>query len=186
MKLTGASRPPHSLGRGAAAAPALRPGGARSLSGCSADREGASQSWIGAKMTRQILAVGGALLYASLVAGCGGGHDVPGTPDSATISWRLEVAAQGDVSFGARILLDGEQVYLEPSPTQVAHRVKIKRPYVAGQHVLEVEIVWSTQSPPVYAASCTAQVSQNGRLVHADGIPSTLRVGERLRLSVSL
>lgn len=84
------------------------------------------------------------------------------------------------------MLLDGEQVYLDATPTQLTHQVKLVRPYVPGAHILEVEIVSSTKSPAVYRASSTAVVDPDGPLVHADGIPWTLSIGERLRLLISI
>ena len=119
------------------------------------------------------------------IGACRTEHAPPSTPTSAT-SWRLEVAAQNATGFGARMFLDGEEVYLAPSVTLVSHRAEFVRPYVQGQHVLEVEIVASAStSPALYIASCTAQVTPSGKALHADGVPWNLSVGQRLRLSVS-
>ena len=125
-------------------------------------------------------------LVAALLGGCGSGYDMPATPESKTIAWQLDVETESEASFGARVLLDGEQVHLEANPTQPSYRVELVRPYAPGAHTLEVEIVSSTKSPAVYAASCTAVVNPDGPLVHADGIPWTLSIGERLRLRISL
>jgi hypothetical protein len=129
-----------------------------------------------------------------LLGGCGAAGDTPARPDGDTpakpdatsISWRIDVGTQSDAPFGARVFINGEQVYIETSPTQLSHRVEVVRPYVAGEHLLEVEIVSSSKNPAVYAASCTAQVKPIGRMVHADGIPWTLSNGERLFLKISL
>jgi len=137
-------------------------------------------------MPKRALAGWVTALACALSPGCTGGSDGPGTADSETISWRLDVATQAEGGFGARLFLDGEQVYLEPSPTRETHRVDVVRPYTRGEHVFEVEIVSSSNKSAVYIASCTAQVNPNGKIVHADGIPWTLGAGERLRLSISL
>lgn len=114
--------------------------------------------------------------------GCGGGAHQPADSTPITIRWTLDVRAQQAVPFGARVFLDGEQVYLEASPGQAAHQVNVIRPYAAGEHVLEVEIVSSQEvGPTVYTASCTA-AKANGPGVHADGIPWSLTVGQRLTL----
>jgi hypothetical protein len=129
----------------------------------------------------------GALVFGTVLLGaCGTTGDTPARLDATSISWRIDVGTQSDVPFGARVLINGEQVYVEASPKQLSHRVDVVRPYVAGEHILEVEIVSSSKSPAVFAASCTAQVKPNGRIVHADGIPWTLGNGERLFLKVSL
>jgi hypothetical protein len=122
----------------------------------------------------------------AFLAGCGGSGHQPGDSTPITITWTLDIHAQQAVPFGARVFLDGEQVYLESSPVQSAHRIILIRPYAAGEHVLEVEIVSSQEvRPMVYTASCTA-MKANGTGVHADGIPWTLLVGERLTLRVSV
>jgi hypothetical protein len=132
-----------------------------------------------AKGTLATCAIGLALL-----GGCS--RTTPSTPEGRTIAWRLEIGTPSQATFGARLFLDGEQVYLEANPTAASHRVDVVRPYAPGEHVIEVEIVSSSPSPAVYVASCTAQVNPTGKLVHADGVPWTLGVGERLRLSISL
>jgi hypothetical protein len=120
------------------------------------------------------------------LAGCGSGVDGPDKSTPSTISWRLQVATSGG-AFGARMFLDGEQVYLDSSATRLVHVVDVVRPYRGGDHVLEVEIVSSASATAsVYVAACSAQASPGGKALQADGIPWTLVVGERLRLSVSL
>jgi len=127
------------------------------------------------------------LLFATGLTGCGSSAGGPDKSTPSTISWRLEVASQGAIAYGARIFLDGEEVYLDSSTTRTAHRVDLVRPYRAGEHVLEVEIVASASATAsIYVASCWAQASPGGKALVADGIPWTLAVGERLRLSVSL
>jgi hypothetical protein len=128
-----------------------------------------------------------ALLAFTHLAGCTSEGN-PGVSSSGrTTSWRLEVSAQGSVTFGARMFLDGEQVYLDSSSMRESHRIDLERPHSAGEHVLEVEIVSASQTVAAnYVASCTAQILPGGRSVHADGIPWTLAVGQRLRLSVLL
>lgn len=130
--------------------------------------------------------IGAVLLGIALLGGCGATSDTPARPDARSVSWRIDVGTQSDAPFGARVWINGEQVYVEASPTQLSHRVDVVRPYVAGEHLLEVEIVSSSKSPAVYAASCTAQVKPSGKMVHADGIPWTLGIGERLFLKIPL
>lgn len=130
--------------------------------------------------------IGAVVLGTALLAGCGATGDTAAGPDAFSISWRIDVETQSDAPFGARVFINGEQVYVEASPTQLSHRVDVVRPYVAGEHLVEVEIVSSSKSPALYAASCTAQVKPDGKMVHADGIPWTLGNGERLFLRISL
>ncbi len=125
-------------------------------------------------------------LVAALLGGCGGHDHTPTTPTKTSITWRLNVETRSEASFGARVLIDGEQVYLDANPTQLSHQVEVVRPYAPGAHRLEVEIVSSTKSPAVYVASCAALVNPNGNGVHADGAPWTLSPGQRLYLLISL
>jgi hypothetical protein len=126
------------------------------------------------------------VLGVALLGGCRADEDGPGRPDTRTVSWRIEVGTQADAGFGARVMVNGEQVYVETSTTRLSHRVEVVRPYAGGEQLIEVEIVSSSESPAVYAASCTAQVNPNGRIVHTDGIPWTLGIGGRLFLRISL
>jgi hypothetical protein len=137
-------------------------------------------------MPARTWSIGAVVLGIALLGGCGATGDIPATPDATSVSWRIDVGTQSDAPFGARVLINGEQVYIEASPTQLSHRVDVVRPYVAGENLLEVEIVSSSKSPAVYATSCTAQVKPSGKIVHADGIPWTLGNGERLFLKISL
>jgi hypothetical protein len=126
------------------------------------------------------------VLGVALLGGCGADGDGPGRPDTRTVSWRIEVGTQADAGFGARVMVNGEQVYVEASATRLSHSVGVVRPYAAGEQLIEVEIISSSMSPAVYTASCTAQVNPNGKIVHADGIPWTLGIGGRLFLRISL
>ena len=129
-----------------------------------------------------------AVLLATLLAyACGGAGDTPGTADDETTSWRIDVVTTSSgAAFGARILLNGEQVYFEAAAARSSHQVEVTRPYVAGQNLVEVEIVSSTMNPAVYVAAAAARVSPNGPALIADGIPWTLGIGERLFLQVPL
>jgi hypothetical protein len=127
------------------------------------------------------------LSVALLASGCGGTGDTPGKADDKTTAWRIDVVTTSSgAAFGARIMLNGEQVYLEPNAAGSRHSVDVTRPYVAGQNLVEVEIVSATMNPAVYGAAAAARVSPNGPALIADGIPWTLSVGERLFLRVPL
>lgn len=123
---------------------------------------------------------------ATLLGGCGTRSDPPGKADDRTVSWRIDVGTPEESGFGARVMVNGEQVYLEAGTGLRNHRVDVVRPYVAGENLVEVEIVASSKSPAAYAVSCTAQVHPKGKIVHADGFPRTIGFGERLFLRISL
>jgi hypothetical protein len=128
------------------------------------------------------------LLTALLACGCGGDRvaDPPVDADDETTSWRIDVSAQEGTAFGARILLNGEQVYLAAEAARSHHSFDVTRPYQPGQNLVEVEIVSAKTNPSVYIAACSVRVSPNGKMLIADGIPWTLSVGERLFLRIPL
>lgn len=121
------------------------------------------------------------------LGGCGAAAKGPTGPDpSKTIAWRLEIASNSEAGFGVRMLLDGEAVYSDATITRTGHRTDVVRSYTAGPHVIEFEILAAVRSPAVYAAAWTVKVSPNGRFFHADGVPTSLAVGERIRITVPL
>jgi len=122
-------------------------------------------------------------LSLAVLGGCGAG-DAAG-PESL-VSWQIDVGSFSDAGFGARIRLNGEEVYSEPGTTLARHGVDVVRPYVAGENVIEVEIVAASAGPAQYVASCTAEVTPAGQAIHADGVPMSLDVGGRLFLRISL
>jgi hypothetical protein len=125
-----------------------------------------------------------ALLAASWLSACGTARDTG--PDETAVSWSIEVATLDDAGFGARIFLNGEEVYAEPGTGRPSHAVDVVRPYVAGENLVEVEVIASSHASGGYVASCTADVAPTGEVVHADGVPQALKVGERLSLRISL
>lgn len=130
----------------------------------------------------------GLLVFAGLTSnGCGA--EGPGGPDATTVSWRIDVSSRSDTMFGVRIFLNGESIYLEPAAARTVHVVHLVRPLSAGGQRIEMEILSADRSPSIYVASCTAAVGGDGgssRAVHADGIPWTLGIGERLFLTITL
>ncbi len=126
------------------------------------------------------------LILGTALLACGTTGDTPAVMDATSINWQIDVGTRSDVLFGVRVLINGEQVYVQANPMQPSHRVDVVRPYRPGEHLLEVELISSSGSPALFAASSTAEVKPRGRIVHADGIPWTLGIGERLFLKVSL
>jgi hypothetical protein len=125
-----------------------------------------------------------ALLAASWLSACGTARDT--VADETAVSWSIEVATLDEAGFGASIFLNGEEVYAEPGAGRSSHAVGVVRPYLAGENLVEVEIIASIQASAGYVASCTAEVAPTGEVVHADGVPQALKVGERLSLRISL
>ena len=120
----------------------------------------------------------------ALVAALGGCD--PAGPDEEVVAWEIDVASVSDAGFGVRIFLNGEEVYSEVAAERMSHHVDVVRPYMTGDNLIEAEIIASTRSPAQYVASSTAEVSPTHQVVHADGVPSVLAVGERLFLRISL
>jgi len=125
-----------------------------------------------------------ALLAVAWLSGCGTA-DGP-SMDETAVSWSIGVASLDGGEFGASILLNGELLYSEPGTGRSSHAVEVVRPYQAGENVIEVEILASTIAAGAYVASCTGEVTPTGQVVHADGVPQSLEVGERLFLRLSL
>ena len=124
-----------------------------------------------------------AVVALTLLSGCGSGGDAA---SEDLVSWSIEVGSFSDAGFGARIRLNGEEVYSEASGMLSRHEVDVVRAYVGGENVVEVEILSASVSPAEYVASCTAEVTPAGQVVHADGVPTSLDVGGRLFLRISL
>jgi hypothetical protein len=140
------------------------------------------------RMTRNRLArrwLGSWTAFPSLIllGACGDGGDA--APDDL-VSWQIDVGSFSDSGFGARIRLNGEDVYSDVGTTLSRHEVEIVRPYVGGENIVEVEIIAADVSPVEYVASCTAEVTPAGQVIHADGVPTSLGVGGRLFLRISL
>lgn len=110
----------------------------------------------------------------------------PGPRPGSSVNWRLEITNQSQASFGVRVLLDGESIYSHAPATRVGHTVEVDRPYSAGQHRVEFEILSATGSPSIYRAAWTVRVTPDGPFFHADGVPTSLSIGERLTLNVRL
>ena len=114
---------------------------------------------------------------------------VTGPPEpqaSRTVTWRLEIGNRSGASFGVRILLDGDSVYEYAAAAQQGHTVEVVRPYVSGAHLVEFEILAATSSPSTYSAAWTVRVTPTGPFFHADGVPTSLAIGERLKVTVPL
>lgn len=120
-------------------------------------------------------------------AACGTSLTDPTEPGSGrTVNWRLEIANHSGASFGVRILLDGESIYLHSASTKEQQTIEVERPYSAGRHRVDFDILAATASPSVYAAAWTVRVTPAGPFFHADGVPTSLSVGERLTVNVTL
>ena len=91
---------------------------------------------------------------------------------------------EDQVSFGLRIRLDGEQVYYNRSTTQSYHVVELERPYAPGSHEIQFEILQAARRRSTYRAHLTVQVRPTGPSVFAQGVPTSLAIGERLTLNV--
>lgn len=133
---------------------------------------------------REMIHMASRALVSSLVvvgtaSGCGGL-----TGPDCTVAWRLEIVSQS--SFGVRIWLDGEAVYTQTAPATQRHQVDVQRPYRAGEHLLEFEILAANSNPGTYTAAWTVQVKPSGSSFTADGVPTALSVGERLTIRVPL
>jgi len=126
------------------------------------------------RLMRGVLGLWTVFFSLVVLAGCGG--DGVAAPDDL-VSWEIGVGSDSDSAFGARILLNGEEVYSEAGTTLAHHEVEFVRPHVAGENVVEVEIISSNVSRALYVASCTAEVTPAGPVVHADGVPTSLGVG---------
>jgi len=123
-----------------------------------------------------------AFLSLAVLVACGGGETAP----DDLVAWQIDVSSLSDSGFGARIRLNGEELYSETGTTLTRHSVDVVRSYVGGENVVEVEIITASASTAQYAASCTAEVSPTSQVVHADGVPMSLAVGGRLFLRISL
>ena len=99
------------------------------------------------------------------------------TPAATTIRWRIDFINQGGGLFGVRIRLDGQTVY-ENEALQVHHLVEVERPYARGAHEIDFELLCATERRGLYKAAVTVSVLPTGPLVHADGVPTMLSVGE--------
>src|SRR6266487_5310935 len=135
-----------------------------------------------ARPTWLIFVVG---LGTTLLGGCGTVDYTPFRSDALTVSWGIDVTTPEEGGFGARVMVNGEQVYLESGTTLRYHHVQVVRPYLAGENLVQVEIVSSSKSPAAYGVSSSAQVNPNGRTLLTDGFPRTLGVGESLFLRIS-
>ena len=101
-----------------------------------------------------------------------------------TVSWVLQVVSQTD--FGVRIWLDGEAIYTQATTLTQGHRVEVERPYRAGEHVVQFELLAASINPSTYTAAWTVHVAPTGPFFTADGVPTVLTVGERLTVRVPL
>lgn len=128
--------------------------------------------------------LGGRLLAVSLIVGAISCGDEGPTDADRTVAWRLGIASQGD--FGVRIWLDGEGVYSQTTAATQRHEVELERPYRSGEHVVEFEILAASSNPSTYTAAWTVQVKPSGPFFTADGVPTVLRIGERLTIRVPL
>lgn len=106
----------------------------------------------------------------------------PGVSRSA--HWRLTLWNTDGETFGVRMRLDGELVYengLTARPEQV---VELARPYTAGSHAIEYEVVQASRRRSTYQAHVTVSIVPGGPALFALGVPTTLAVGERLTVRV--
>jgi hypothetical protein len=121
--------------------------------------------------------------YVSLAAlGCGQEGPSGSGGSARTVAWVLEVVSPTD--FGARVWLDGEAIYSQTVPLVRGHRVEVEKPYRAGEHVVQFEILSASVDPSTYTAAWTVQVKPTGPSLTADGVPTALSVGERLTIRV--
>jgi hypothetical protein len=104
-------------------------------------------------------------------------------PDRS-VAWALQITSQAE--FGVRVWLDGEAIYSQASPLAQSHRVEVQRPYAAGSHVVQFEVLAASINPSTYTAAWTVHVTPTGPFFTADGVPTALTVGERLTLQVAL
>lgn len=114
--------------------------------------------------------------------GCASQQGGP-SASSSTAQWAVDVGNVAQAGFGVRLWINGEVVYSETAP-QAHHAVRVTRIHQGGQQVVEAEILSAATSPSVYAMSVTLAVVPAGRVVHADGVPTSLEVGQRLRMTL--
>lgn len=139
-----------------------------------------------------------AVFVASVLSGCEGGQSasVPTTaavpqqvysptPVPSIVSWRLLIVAEANVVFAIRAKLDGETIAVAEQSLPW-HEVNAATFYSPGEHVWDVEITSASAQTATYRASCTIAVLPSGTVMHVDGVPSEVRVGEALRLRVTL
>jgi hypothetical protein len=104
----------------------------------------------------------------------------------ASVRWELSVAnVSGDV-FAVRILLDGKEVFAQTSPMAASYTTTVEGRYELGEHLVECEITSAARPLGRYVAGVKYTIVSDGRAAIVDGVPTELRPGERLRLSISL
>lgn len=126
----------------------------------------------------------GALVVAvSLLGLAACGQNEAGREDD--VRWDLRVTnAEGHV-FVARAFLDGRPVF-EATRAASDHATTLQGRFALSNHLVEFEILSPEQQPSTYVATVSYVLQGDGRAGLLDGVPTSLRANERLRMVVSL
>jgi hypothetical protein len=144
---------------------------------------------------RTVLSV---LLAAMTTVACGDAYGPsPVTPSTATptqaptpsptVAWETHIENDEQAVFGVAIRLDGEEIYRADAANATHHVGHAERPFVAGMHTVEYEVLSTGRPQHAYPYTPRLHVAiSNGPGTFADGVPKNLRVGERLTVTLRL
>ncbi len=132
------------------------------------------------RLLKGLLALG--VVFSPLgTAGCGQG-------DAARedhVRWDLRVTNAEGQAFVTRVWLDGRPVF-EAGRAASQHATTLEGRFALSEHVLEFEILAPQREPSTYVATVSYALQGDGRAALLDGVPTSLRANERLRMVVSL